>query len=144
MGGISRKLLQAVLMSAAIFVVVTGADQALGGLYTLGLLEQAVYFEVVDQGLFEIMDNHARFIGGVWMGVGLVILVGLTNLAEHRSILNVALALAFVGGLARLSQMNVDVLFDPSILWALTVEIVGMPLLALWLAAEVRRSAAAP
>jgi hypothetical protein len=44
-----------------------------------------------------------------------------------------AFALVFAGGLARIGQLDAGVLFGPDIIGPLVAEIVGMPLLYLWL-----------
>ncbi len=117
-----------------VFVLFSGLDMAIGGIFTLGWLEPVTYLEIVDQEQFLLADNHNRFLGGVWTGLGIVQFISLTNLEKHRGMLTAVFAVVFVGGLARFTQMNTDVLLSEGVLWAVVVEVVGMPLLYLWLA----------
>jgi len=125
--------LRVVFVLLAAFVIFSGLDQALGGLFSMGWMEKTTYFEVVNQAKFLQADNHHRFLGGVWTGLGIFMLVAATDLKKYQSGLNLAFAMVFLGGLARFSQMNVEVLLSAGVLWAVVVEVVGMPLLYLWL-----------
>ena len=66
----------------------------------------------------------------VWLALGLVVLMGATNLKRYAPLLKLAFVLIFAGGLARISQP--DILFDPAILGSFIAEIVGMPVLYVW------------
>ena len=129
--------LRLVLLLAAVFALFSGLDQALGGLRTLGWMGQPPFFDVTDQGAFLVADNHQRFLGGVWTGLGLALLVGQGNLRTHHAMLKLICGLVFLGGLARFSQLNLEVTLGPAILGALLVELVGMPLLYVWIGRAV-------
>ena len=132
------------LAVAGVFALVTGLDQALGGYFTLGWMGQPEFFHITNQDAFLVADNHQRFMGGVWTGIGLALLYAQTNLRRHQAVLNSAFAFVFLGGLARFSQMNLDVTFGPDILAALIVELVGMPVLYVLLSRAVAQMSAQP
>ncbi|MEM7157667.1 MAG: DUF4345 domain-containing protein [Myxococcota bacterium] len=125
------------LLVAGVFAFVTGLDQALGGFHTLGWLGQPQWFETTNQAAFLVADNHQRFMGGVWTGIGLMLLFAQRDLVRHQDLLKASFAIVFVGGLARFSQMNPDIVFGPDIIVALIVELLGMPLLFVWLTRAV-------
>ena len=140
---VSATGLRVVLALLGAFVVFSGLDMALGGFMTLGWMEQSVFFEVVDQAKFQEADNHQRFLGGVWTGLGLIIWSALADLRKYRVVLISVFFMVFIGGLARFSQMNVDVLLLPGVLWAAVVELIGMPLMYLWLSRTLGQPSAA-
>lgn len=125
--------LRIVLMFAGAFALVTGLDQALGGLATLGWMGQPDFYAITDRSAFLVADNHQRFLGGIWTGIGVALFVGLTNLPRYEDVLRLCFGLVFVGGLARFSQMNLEVTFGPAVLGSLATELIGMPLLVVWL-----------
>jgi hypothetical protein len=132
--------LRIVLVIAGLLIVVTGLNIALGGMLTLGWQGQTVFFQVTDEYSYLVQDSHIRFIGGLWLAVGLFFVIASTNLPRFRDALILAFALIFVGGLARFSQMRLDIIFGPEIVASLIAELVGMPLLYLWLTRTLRKA----
>jgi hypothetical protein len=139
-GKLSKGLLFAVLAGAGAFTMFTGLNRALGGIRTLGWQGSTDFLEVVSRHEFLVQDNHTRFLGGVWTGVGLLLAIAPFNLRAFRPILNFVFAIVFLGGLARFTVMSPDVVFGPDIVGSLVAELVGMPLLALWVWRTVRQS----
>ena len=129
--------LRVVLVLAGAFIVFTGLNVALGGIPTLGWQGQTPFLQVTDATAFSAQDSHVRFLGGLWTAVGLFFIVAARAPSAHRPALYFAYAAIFLGGLARLSQMDFDTLFGPDIVGSLAAELIGMPLLFFW----TRRSA---
>ena len=103
------------------------------GIETLGWQNQNSFFEVTNQYAFSVQDSHIRFVGGVWLGIGLLFLISITNLSKYKNLLLFSFLLIFFGGLIRLLSMDFNVIFGQDILGSLLSEIFGMPLLFLWL-----------
>ena len=141
MAKLNDAALRLTLVLAGLFAVLSGIDTALGGLETLGWMGQAAFYEVSDQAGFLVADNHQRFLGGVWTGLGLAIFFALRDLERHRTALALVFGMVFLGGLSRFSQLNLAVTFGPDIAGALFVELVGMPALFIWLQRTVKRAA---
>ena len=127
----SEIALRVVLVLTGAFIVYTGIDMAFGGMRTLGWQVPGPFFDVTDPHTFLVQDSHSRFLGGVWLALGLVLLLGATNLKRYAPLLKLAFVLIFAGGLARISQP--DILFDSAILGSFVAEIIGMPVLFVWL-----------
>jgi hypothetical protein len=106
---------------------------ALGGLDTLGWQGPSDYFGVTDPDAFDIRDSHARFYGGVYIGIAAILILGATDIYKYRQLLSTAFGLIFLGGLARLSQGQLEVMFGPDLTLSSVVELVGMPLMFWWL-----------
>jgi hypothetical protein len=116
MANASFSALRIVLVLVGLSILVTGVNVAFGGIRTLGWQGERMFFDVTNETAFWAQDSHVRFLGGMWLGVGLYFIVASTNLVRHRRPLSVILALVFLGGLARLTQMHPATTFGPSIL----------------------------
>jgi hypothetical protein len=125
--------LRAVLAIAGAAIVFLGLNVGLGGIRTLGWQGGAVDFlAVTDPAVFSVRDNHVRFIGGVWLAAGLFFLAGAFALERLRPVLVALTAMIFVGGLARLSAADPDILLGAAIAPSFVLELVLFPLLGLW------------
>jgi hypothetical protein len=113
--------------------VYVSLNVAAGGLHTLGWQGSGDYFTVTDDAAYALRDNHARFYGGLFLALGAFLLLAATNPQRYRGGLLLAFVLVFVGGLARLTQMQPEVVFGPSNLLSAITELVVMPLLFVWL-----------
>jgi hypothetical protein len=130
--------LRAALVLAGANTLFTGLNRAFGGIATLGWQGSTEFLTVLSEHDYLIQDNHNRFLGGVWAGIGLMLIVAPLDLARFRPILNFIFALIFIGGLSRFTIMRADVVFGPDIVVSLIAELVGMPLLFFWLARVLR------
>lgn len=63
------------------------------------------------------------------------------DVARYRQGLYVVFAMIFAGGLARLSQLEPSVTFGSDLMVSTVIELIGIPLLALWIARTNRTSA---
>lgn len=81
------------------------------------------------------------FLGGVWIGVGLLLMLSPIDLKRCRAALMLVFGLIFLGGLARLGQLNFAVTFGPDIVGSLVAEVIGMPVLYVWLQRALRNDA---
>lgn len=126
-------LLRTALALTGLVIVFLGVNVALGGMRTLGLQGPTDFFVVSDALAFQNQDNHVRFLGGVWLAAGLVMLTGALLLNKLRGPLVAITVMVFIGGLARLSIMDQDVLLSVAIAPSLFAELVLFPLLGIWL-----------
>lgn len=125
-------LLRGVLALVGAVVIFLGLNVGLGGIQTLGWQGGAVdFFTVTNAPVFAVHDNHVRFIGGVWLGLGLLLLAGSVAFRRLRPVLVALTAMIFVGGLARLSG-DLSLLFTAEIAPSFVFEILVVPLLGLW------------
>lgn len=132
--------LRVVLILAGLIIIFTGVNTAFGGMLTLGWQGQTTFFEVTDQHSYLVQDSHIRFLGGLWMGIGLLFIFAARNVERQQNVLKFALVLIFLGGLARFSQMQLDITFGKEIVGSLVAELVGMPLLYFWLSKTLKKS----
>ena len=125
----ARNVLRAVLPLVGVVVVVLGLNVGLGGIRTLGWQGGGEFLTVSDPALFAVRDSHIRFIGGIWLGMGLTLAAGAVWFDRLRPVLVAITALVFVGGLTRLSGT-----LSPDVLPSLALELIGFPLLGWWTA----------
>lgn len=128
----SEILLRIILVVGGAFAAFTGFDFAAGGIRSLGLEGPVLQFTTADPHALDARDSHTRFLGGVWLTVGLVFLASAARLQGLRVALLAAIAMIFVGGVSRFTTYAPEVLFDPAIIGALVAELIGMPILFYW------------
>jgi hypothetical protein len=131
--GLSLALFRVFLGLGGLFIVFTGLDFSLGGMATMGWQVAGELFTVTNPEAFPAQDNHVRFIGGVWLAIGLLMLLGAAKPGPMRPVLFACFFAIFVGGLARLTAADPDLLFGPEIAGSLALELIGMPIVAFWL-----------
>lgn len=126
-------LLKLVLVLIGSAIALLGLNIGLGGIRTLGWQIPQDFIAITNADIFQTQDSHIRFIGGVWFGIGVLFLGGALMLDQLRSSLIALCAVIAVAGLFRLSATNLDVIMSAAIAPSLIFEIVGFPLLSLWL-----------
>ena len=129
---LSETAFRTVVLAVGLVIVWTGINVGLGGITTLGLQGSSDFIAITNPEAFAAQDSHVRFLGGLWLGVGLVFALAAFRLRALKPALQVLLALIVVGGLARFSALRPDVLFEPQIVGSFLAEIALMPLLLLW------------
>lgn len=132
--------LKTVLALVGLAIMVLGLNIGLGGIPTLGWQTSETFIAVTNETVFHVQDSHIRFIGGVWFGVGVIFLMGASLTDRLRgTMVTLSVAIAFAG-LFRLSGLDGGVVFSAAILPSLALEIIGFPLLAVWLLQTPRPS----
>lgn len=143
MGISSLTALRTVLVLGGAFVVVTGFDSGLGGMRTLGWLGSNDFVAITDPYAFSVQDNHTKFLGGIWLGVGLTFWVGAWAPQRFRQALQLAFGLIFLGGLMRVASGNPEIVLSADIAGSWAAELIGMPILYFWHRHVVRSDGAA-
>lgn len=110
----------------------------MGGIRTLGWQGTEDFITVTDATTFAVQDNHIRFIAGVWFSVGVMFILGGFFLDKLRTTLIALSGMIAVAGLFRLGAID-GVIFSSAIAPSMVLELVGFPLLAVWLIRSVNR-----
>ncbi len=125
--------LQRILLGlVGLLIIMTGIDNAFGGIATLGWQLSPGSFAVTRAADFAVRDSHVHFIGGVWLGCGMILLAAALSLKVPRATIAAVFGLIVVGGLARFTQGDLPLLLSANILPSLLAELLLFPLLALW------------
>lgn len=132
-------IFRVVLILSGAAIIFTGINISMGGILTLGLQGSADFIQITNTQRFLAQDSHIRFLGGLWLSVGILFIIGSFNLLKFESALKFSFIAVFAGGLARFSQMNTAVTLGPDILGSLIAELIGMPLLFIWLNSLIKK-----
>jgi Domain of unknown function (DUF4345) len=79
-----------------------------------------------------VLDSNLRFYGGVWLGLGLVLVWMLPRLHQETKLFFAISLMIFVGGIGRLVAMFFAGWPPVPFIAFTALEIIGMPLLVLW------------
>ncbi|MBX3494736.1 MAG: DUF4345 family protein [Parvibaculum sp.] len=129
----SSALFRIVLVLSGAAVIFLALNVALAGIPTMGWLGERPFLSVTDEAQYALIDNHVRFFGGLFAGLGLLLFLAATDPVKYRQATMLVFGAIFVGGLARFSAPDISVVFAPEIVNSLAAELVLMPLLAFWL-----------
>jgi hypothetical protein len=85
-----------------------------------------------------LLNSQIRFFGAIWFGVGLLMMMCLSDLRRHSSLLRATLGVVFLAGLGRTASiLQFGLPANPEgaafVVATTSIEIVGMPALLWWL-----------
>jgi hypothetical protein len=78
------------------------------------------------------VDAHFRYLSGLLLGIGLGFLSTVPQIETRSARFRLLAAIVVIGGLGRLLSVALDGAADASTLFALAMELVVTPTLALW------------
>lgn len=122
-----RRLLQAIVVIACLVPILGGGFGVLRGLPMLGIAGAAAG-----------ADSHFRYLSGLLVGIGIGFLMTVPRIETHAARFRLLAAIVVIGGLGRLFSVLVDGTADAATLFALAMELVVTPALALWQARVAR------
>ena len=140
MSSLSSKVFRAILVVLGALNIFIGINIGFGGILTLGWQGQTKFLEVTNEYGYLMQDSHIRYFGGLYIGVGLFLILASTNLRKYQTALNLVFFLTFMGGLARFTMLRPDIIFGQDIIGSLLAELLLMPILYLWLSKLVKSS----
>lgn len=129
----STTLLRSLIAVIGIAIAFLGLDVVFGGIRTLGWMGPTDFVQVVNPADFAVQDNHVRFLGGVFCGIGLLFVLGALAFSRMKSALMVLCALVFVGGLSRFTSPDLGTLFNMAVLPSLLAELILFPIVGFWI-----------
>ena len=123
-----RRLLQAAVTLACIVPILGGGFGVVQGSAMGGLAAASAS-----------ADSHFRYLSGLLLGIGLGFLSAVPRIEAHTARVRLLAAIVVIGGLARLLAFATGARPDAIALFALAMELVVTPALALWQARIARR-----
>lgn len=128
------KAFRVVVRALAVLALLTGAVDVL-----IGLPGQQKIGAALAEGYADpLLNSQLRYLGSVWFGFGVLLWHCLGDLPKYASIVWGAFIIVFIGGLGRVASV-LQFGFPPSelgrnfVILATAIEIVGMPLLLVWM-----------
>jgi hypothetical protein len=108
---ISSKVFRTLLILLGALNIFIGINIGFGGILTLGWQGQTKVLDVTNEYGYLMQDSHIRYFGGLYIGVGLFLLLAATDLRKYQPALNLVFFLIFMGGLARFTMLRPDIIF---------------------------------
>jgi len=127
-----KRLLQIIIFLSGIALLVIGGGVGLGGILTLGLQISPDFIEVTKPEVFNVQDNHIRYLGGFFFMAGVVFVVGAFQLDRLRTTLIALSLMIFGAAIFRILGGEANV-FGSELLPSLLLEIIYAPFIAFWL-----------
>lgn len=125
-----RRLLQLAVAAASLVPLTIGG---------LSLWQSATVLKGVTDPLPPDLDSHFRYLSGLLFGVGLVFLALIPRIERHGSAVRALAAIIVVGGAGRLASLLQIGAPSEGHLFGLIMELVVVPLIALWQSRVARR-----
>ena len=116
-----KRSLQAIVMLCCIVPIAAGGYGMWRGLPMIGIA-----------GAGPGADSHFRYLSGLLLGIGLGFLTTVPHIEAHTARFRLLAGIVVIGGLGRLASVAVHGGVDTATLFALAMELLVTPLLALW------------
>jgi hypothetical protein len=125
----NKKVLQIVLGILGLIPILTGALNLMLGASALNIFGAAVSPDVLNN---VVIDSQIRFLGAIWLGVGIVLYWALPAIEKQTTLFRLLIGSIFLGGIGRsISAFSVGT--PPNhLIAAIVLELIGMPLIILW------------
>lgn len=120
----SRKLLQT-------FLVILGLVPTITGVLTMMGIHDPL-FANLNLPHSALLDSDLRFLGGVWLGLGLTVLATVRSLEKHFVLYRILWGMIFLGGVGRLISMFIIGLPPVPFIAFTVLEIAGAPIFVYW------------
>jgi len=103
-----------------------------------GALQSAAMLKGVDAPLPIDLDSHYRYLSGLLLGIGIGFAACLPRIEARGSLFRALALIVFVGGLARLYGATLHGLPGPGHVFGLLMELLVVPIIAVWQARIAR------
>lgn len=120
----SRKLLQ-------IFLIILGLVPTVTGILTMMGINDPLFADL-NLPHSALLDSDLRFLGGVWLGLGITVLATVREVEKHFALYRILWGMIFLGGIGRLISMFVIGLPPVPFIGFTVLEIVGAPIFVYW------------
>jgi hypothetical protein len=78
------------------------------------------------------LDSNLRFLGGVGVGLGTILLLITPRIERHTSVFRAVWSCAMLGGIGRLVSAGIAGVPSPAFLIFAIIEVLGVPVLLYW------------
>lgn len=120
----SRKILQILMTVLGLVPTITGA------LTMMGINDPL--FADLHLPHSALLDSDLRFLGGVWLGLGITVLINIRQIEKHFELYRILWGMIFLGGIGRLLSMIIIGLPPIPFIGFTVLEIVGAPIFVYW------------
>ena len=118
----------------AVVPLLTGALDLVIGLHA----QRLIGAQLAQEGFGDpLLNSQIRFFGAIWLGIGVLLFVFLSDISKYSFLLRISLGIVFLGGLGRvvsIVQFGLPSTVEGAafVVSVTAIEIIGMPLLFWW------------
>ena len=120
----SRKTLQ-------IFLIILGLVPTITGALTMMGIHDPLFADL-NLPNSALLDSDLRFLGGVWLGLGITVLATVREIEKHFALYRILWGMILLGGVGRLISMFVIGLPPVPFIGFTVLEILGAPIFVYW------------
>lgn len=125
----NKKVLQIVLGILGLIPLLTGGIDLILGANALNLTGATISPDLLNN---VVVDSQTRFLGAIWLGVGIVLYWCLPAIENQTTLFRLLIGSIFLGGIGRLTSAFLVGIPPTHFIAATGLELIGMPLLILW------------
>ena len=120
----SRKTLQ-------IFLIILGLVPTITGALTMMGIHDPLFADL-NLPNSALLDSDLRFLGGVWLGLGITVLATVREIEKHFALYRILWGMILLGGVGRLISLFVIGLPPVPFIGFTVLEILGAPIFVYW------------
>ncbi len=114
-----------------IFLIILGLVPTITGALTMMGIHDPLFADL-NLPHSALLDSDLRFLGGIWLGLGITVLATVRELEKHFPLYRILWGMIFLGGVGRLISMFVIGLPPAPFIGFTVLEIVGAPIFLYW------------
>ena len=114
-----------------VFLVILGFVPTVTGILSMMGIHDPLFADL-NLPASALLDSDLRFLGGVWLGLGITVLVTVNSFEKHFALYRILWGMIFLGGVGRLISMFIIGLPPVPFVGFTALEIIGAPIFVYW------------
>ena len=114
-----------------VFLVILGFVPTVTGMLSMMGIHDPLFADL-NLPASALLDSDLRFLGGVWLGLGITVLVTVNSFEKHFALYRILWGMIFLGGVGRLISMFIIGLPPVPFVGFTALEIIGAPIFVYW------------
>jgi Domain of unknown function (DUF4345) len=128
----SKMILRLLLAVFGVIALITGGADTFGGIEGFSTLAGVPHEVDLTSDSGSMIENQVRFLGGIWLGVGFMILYATWNWGTSSTLIRFAGLAIFLGGIGRVMPWAVGGIVPEAMFPPIFLELVVFPALVFW------------
>ena len=114
-----------------VFLVILGFVPTVTGILSMMGIHDPLFADL-NLPASALLDSELRFLGGVWLGLGITVLTTVNSFEKHFALYRILWGMIFLGGVGRLISMFIIGLPPVPFVGFTALEIIGAPIFVYW------------
>ncbi len=114
-----------------VFLVILGFVPTVTGILSMMGIHDPLFADL-NLPASALLDSELRFLGGVWLGLGITVLATVNSFEKHFALYRILWGMIFLGGVGRLISMFIIGLPPVPFVGFTALEIIGAPIFVYW------------